>query len=30
VFDFADIVAAHQLMESGAARGKIVIRGAGA
>jgi NADPH2:quinone reductase len=27
VFDFDDIVAAHQLMESGAARGKIVVRG---
>ena len=30
VFDFTDIVAAHQLMESGTARGKIVIRGADA
>lgn len=27
VFDFADIVAAHRLMESGEARGKIVVRG---
>jgi NADPH:quinone reductase-like Zn-dependent oxidoreductase len=28
VFDFGDIVAAHRLMESGQARGKIVVRGA--
>jgi NADPH:quinone reductase-like Zn-dependent oxidoreductase len=27
VFDFEDIVAAHALMESGQARGKIVVRG---
>lgn len=27
VFEFADIVAAHQLIESGRARGKIVVRG---
>ena len=29
VFDFEQIVEAHRLMESGAARGKIVVRGAG-
>jgi len=29
VFDFEDIVAAHALMESGQARGKIVVRGKG-
>jgi NADPH:quinone reductase-like Zn-dependent oxidoreductase len=28
VFDFEQIVAAHELIESGAARGKIVVRGA--
>ena len=27
VFEFADIVAAHRLIESGEARGKIVVRG---
>jgi NADPH2:quinone reductase len=27
VFEFGDIVAAHELMESGEARGKIVVRG---
>lgn len=29
VFEFADIVAAHRLIESGEARGKIVVRGPG-